>query len=66
METRDNATEKVKAKLEKENDNHDVQLQTNLISEDNKDNLISHHMAAKSLANKVSNDESSEDGSTKI
>ena len=57
-------SKKVKAKLEKENDNHD--LQTKLISEDNKDNLISHHMAAKSLANKVSNDESSEDGSTKI
>ena len=42
------------------------QLQTKLISE-NKDNLLSHHtMAAKSLANKVSNDESCEDGTSKM
>ena len=48
------------------NGNEEEQLQTKLISE-NKDNLVAHHMAAaKSLANKVSNDESFEDGTSKI
>lgn len=48
------------------NSNEEQQLQTKLISE-NKDNLVAHHMAAaKSLANKVSNDESFEDGTSKI
>ena len=48
------------------NSNEEQQLQTKLIS-GNKDNLVAHHMAAaKSLANKVSNDESFEDGTSKI
>ena len=58
---------KQKEKLDIGNNKDEAeQLQTKLISE-NKDNLLSHHtMAAKSLANKVSNDESSEDGTQKM
>ena len=50
---------KIKENVGIENDNDEGQLQTKLIT-DEKDNFELHVLAAKSLANNVCNDESSE------